>query len=207
MPTRGSGSATASFNRAVARIEPVAETMCRQRYTNARRSQCDFAFRISQDPRLGENAFQSIGPDGRPRVTFTLSLLRALGNDDEVAFILGHEAAHHIEGHLARSATRSQLGALLLGGLVAASGNASDQAVRDAAGLGAELGRRSYSKNAELEADRLAVDITARSGYNPVRGAAPFNRIETGSSGFLSTHPPSSERYRAILRRVRELGL
>lgn len=204
---RGTSASEASFNRSVTRIEPVAESLCRQRLAPAAARDCDFVFQISTDPRLGENAFQSLRRDGRPQVTFTLALLQTLQNDDEVAFILGHETAHHIEGHLARSVTRSQLGALLLGGLVAATGGASDQAVRDAALLGAEVGRRTYSKPAELQADRLAVDITARAGYDPVRGAAPFNRVETGSGGLLSTHPPSDDRYRAVLRRAAELGL
>lgn len=203
--TRSSSAATASFGRSVSRIEPVAESMCRQRNPGQNRG-CDFVFSVSNDPKLGANAFQTIGSDGRPRVTFTTALLRQMQNDDEVAFVLAHEVSHQIEQHLARVSAQQRLGAVLLGGLVASTGRVSASVAADFSNLGAFLGRRAYSKNFEFEADRLAVSITARAGYDPIKGAQPFARMETGSSGFLSTHPASSQRLRAIEQRAREIG-
>ena len=46
---------------------------------------------------------------GRPVIFFTLGLIADARNSDELAFVLGHEAAHHIAGHLAASnPTRAQ---------------------------------------------------------------------------------------------------
>ena len=195
---RSGDNAVAAYRRTVARIEPVAQTLCRRENPDFRPIACDFDFGVTNDPSLGVNAFQTIGRNGQPRVTFTLALLRTLTNDDEIAFILGHETAHQIARHIEKSSAQQQLGAVLLGGLVAATGNATTADVNQAADFGAAIGRRVYSKRFELEADVIATFITMQSGYDPIAGAAPFTRIETGSSGFLATHPPSRQRLQTV---------
>jgi len=199
-------AAIAAFDRSVRRIEPVAEQLCRVENPQAPARDCNFRFQITNDPRLGQNAFQSIGRDGRPEVTFTQSLLTTLRNDDEVAFILGHETAHQILGHIRKSAQQQQLGAVILGGLVASTGRATNLDVNRAANLGAMIGSRVYSKRFELESDVLATYIAEAAGYDPVRGAAPFGRMETGSNGFLSTHPPSSDRLATVQRTAAQIA-
>ena len=54
------------------------------------------------------------------------------------------------------------------------------------------VGARSYSKNFELEADALGTIITARAGYDPLRGAEFFARIPDPGDKFLGTHPPNA---------------
>lgn len=204
---RSAAAARASFDRSVSRIGPVAQQYCRQANPGFPVAGCDFRFAISTDPKLGENAFQSIDRGGRPNITFTLALLQDLQNDDEVAFILGHETGHQIARHLYQTSANQQVGALLLAGLLASTGQASDASIQQAADLGAYLGNRAYSKNYELEADTLAVRITSAAGYNPVKGAQPFTRGETGSSALFSTHPPSAQRYQNVLREAQRQGL
>jgi predicted Zn-dependent protease len=195
---RSGEAATAAYRRTVARISPVAESVCRQQNPDYPPIACSFDFRVSTDPRLGLNAFQTIQRSGQPQVTFTLALLRTLENDDEVAFILGHETAHQTLRHILKSSAQQQLGAVLLGGLVASTGTATSADVNQAANLGAAIGSRVYSKRFELEADEVATYITMRAGYDPVLGAEPFSRMETGSSGFLATHPPSLQRFQIV---------
>ena len=203
---RSNSSAQAAFSRAVSRVEPVAESYCREQNPQFPRRGCDFQFRISTDPRLGENAFQTIEDNGQPRVTFTMALLQKMNNEDEIAFILGHEAGHQIAQHIYQTAANQQIGALLVAGLLASSGQATDASLQQAANIGAFLGNRAFSKEYELEADVLAVRISARAGYNPVKGAQPFVRQETGSAALLSTHPPSAQRYQTIRREAAKLG-
>jgi len=64
--------------------------------------------------------------------------------------------------------------------------------------IGAAVGARTYSKDFELEADRLGTIIAARAGYNPVRGAEFFNRVPDPGDQFLGTHPPNAERVRIV---------
>ena len=78
-----------------ARMEPVAERECRARTTGMN---CDFLIRVHPDAGMPANAYQSLGKSGRPVITFTSALVSDIRNDDELAFVMGHEAAHHIGG-------------------------------------------------------------------------------------------------------------
>jgi predicted Zn-dependent protease len=190
-------TAIANFQAAVGRVEPAAENLCRAR---APRLNCDFLVRVLPDPRLPPNAFQSLAPNGRPVLTFTRSLIADARNQDEIAFVIGHEAAHHIENHLARQRESATAGALV-GGLIGSALGADPTTAEGLARAGATVGARRFSKEHELEADALGTIITARAGYDPIRGAAFFNRIPDPGDRFLGTHPPNAERI-AVVRRV-----
>ena len=180
----------ASFQAIVRQMEPVVERECRRRSPQLN---CDFSIRVYSDPRLAPNAFQTLDDNGRPILGFTATLIEDVRNADELAFVLGHEAAHHIAGHIARQAENADLGAAIFGVLAAQTG-ATEQDVASAQELGAAVGARSYSKNFELEADRLGTVLTALAGYDPVIGAAYFNRIPDPGNRFLGTHPPNAQR-------------
>ena len=196
----------ADFARVVARVEPAAESFCREENAGAPAGWCDFRIRLDTDPRMPPNAYQSKGEDGRPNVTVGITLLSEMQSDDEIAFVLSHETSHHIAGHIPKQQQQQALGALIFGGLVAAAGNpsggpASDQAIRQAMDVGAYLGARSYSQTYELEADTLGAFIAARSGYDPERGALIFLRpllADAGGPPILSSHPASARRQATV---------
>ena len=186
--------AARNFVRVVERVEPVAESLCR---AETRGVNCDFNIVVVNDPGAPPNAFQTLDRAGRPQIGFTIALIADARNEDELAFILGHEAAHHIAGHIARSQSNAMTGAVLLGGLVALGGG-GQSSVDAAVQLGAEVGARRFSKDYEIEADRLGTIIAARAGYDPLRGAAFFTRIPDPGNRFLGTHPPNAERIEAV---------
>lgn len=183
-----------SFVRVVNTLEPVAERECRARTTNLN---CDF--NIVVDDRAGQpaNAYQTIDRQGRPIIAFTLALIADARNEDELAFVMGHEAAHHIAGHIARQQQNAVAGAVIFAGLATLSGGDAS-AVQSAQRLGAQVGARSYSKEYELEADALGTIITKRAGYNPLRGAEFFTRIPDPGDKFLGTHPPNASRINTV---------
>lgn len=191
-----------AFSQMVRQVEPVAERECR-----ARAPDLDCDFRIIVDDRANQpaNAYQTLDNAGRPVLAFTLALIAEARNSDELAFVLSHEAAHHILYHLDRQNQNATMGAVVLGQLAAALTGAEEGAVRTAQQLGAAVGARTYSKNYELEADRLGTVITQRAGYDPLRGAQFFTRIPDPGNRFLGTHPPNSDRI-AIVRRTVERG-
>ena len=195
-PKAVSQSDITRFNRVVARVEPVAEQQCR---LQTRGMNCDFDIVIDERPSRSPNAFQTVDKAGRPILAFNLPLIASVRNDDELAFVMSHEAAHHIEGHLARQRNNAMAGAILVGGLAAITG-AGESAVQSATDLGANLGARSYSKDFELEADSLGTVITKKAGYNPVRGAEFFTQIPDPGDRFLGTHPPNSKRMETVRR-------
>ncbi|MEM8576928.1 MAG: M48 family metallopeptidase [Pseudomonadota bacterium] len=194
---RNVADAQRAFAEVTRQMEPVAERECRRRTSGVN---CDFRIVIDDRPGQPANAFQTLDENRRPVIVFNLALLREASNADEVAFVLGHEAAHHIEGHIDRSRENAVAGAVLLAGLATlAGGNTAD--VESAQRLGAQVGARTYSKEFELEADALGTIITHRAGYDPVRGAEFFNRIPDPGDRFLGTHPPNAQRI-ATVRRV-----
>ncbi len=189
--------AAANFRAVVARVEPVAERVCRQRRPN---TNCDFRIVVDDDPRKGPNAFQTLDRNGRPIIGFTLALIRDARNRDELAFVLGHEAAHHIEAHIPEAQQRAVEGAVLATVLGSVLGLDS-AGVETAQRIGGTVGARRFAKDFELEADALGTRIAAAAGYDPVRGAEFFNRIPDPGDQFLGTHPPNADRM-ATVRRV-----
>ncbi|QYX57813.1 M48 family metallopeptidase [Roseovarius sp. SCSIO 43702] len=195
-PTTPSAAQVARFRNVVARVEPVAERQCR---AQSQGLNCDFKVVIDDRPQKSPNAFQTVDRSGRPIIAFNLPLIAAVRNEDELAFVMGHEAAHHIERHLDQQRNNAMAGAIILGGLAALTG-ASSTGVDAAADLGANVGARSYSKAHELEADALGTVITRRAGYNPVRGAEFFTQIADPGDRFLGTHPPNKDRIATVKR-------
>lgn len=182
------------FGQVIGDVMPIAEQECRARTRNVR---CDYAIVVDDRPGLPPNAFQTLGPNGQPIVGFTLSLIRDAANIDELAFILGHESAHHIEGHIARGQASAQTGAVLAGA-IAALGGADDIAIQRAQNVGAFYGGRRFSKDFELEADALGAILTFRAGYDPIRGVAFFNGVPDPGNQFLGSHPPNADRIRVV---------
>jgi Zn-dependent protease with chaperone function len=195
--------AARSFIEVLRTVEPVAERECRR--LAAPDTNCDFLIRVDRDLRAAPNAYQSLGPDGQPVITFTVGLIATANSADEMAFVLGHEAAHHIAGHLARQASNAATGAAIMAGLATMTG-ASAADVDSAERLGAAVGARSYSKEFELEADRLGTLIVTRAGYDPVLGAGYFTRIPDPGDRFLGTHPPNAERMQAVRDTAARIG-
>ncbi len=190
----GERSLARTFVQVVNRLEPVAERECR---ISAPQLNCDFLIVVDDRPNQPPNAFQTVDEQGRPIIAFTLSLIAGAENEDEIAFVMAHEAAHHIENHLAQQQRNATLGAAVFAQLANVSGG-GEEAIRTAQELGAAVGARTYSKDFELEADRLGTIIAARAGYNPVRGAEFFFRIPDPGDRFLGTHPANADRVRIV---------
>ncbi|MGR3462039.1 MAG: M48 family metallopeptidase [Roseovarius sp.] len=184
------------FLNVVQRVEPVAERNCRAR---APRSNCDFRIVVDDRPGQPVNAYQTLDRTGRPIIAFTLPMIGAVRNADELAFVMGHEAAHHIAGHIPRQQQSAMAGAVILGGIAAITG-AGQSVVDGAVDLGAGVGGRVFSKGFELEADALGTVIAHRSGYDPVRGVAFFSQIRDPGNRFLGTHPPNAQRVETVRR-------
>src|SRR5205807_2412279 len=107
-------------------------------------------------------------------VFITRSLLEfCQWNQDELAFILGHEMAHIIQGHvmdrlLANSMIRASLARLTpVGGLLG----------QPIAGLAATLLNQGYSRDNELEADRVGIQLAGHAGFDPTAVTRLFTRM------------------------------
>ena len=195
-------TAARNFVTVIQRVEPVAERACRAK---GRIPNCDFQIVVDDRPGQPPNAFQTVDDAGRPILGFTLALIADARSPDELAFVLGHEAAHHIAGHLPRQQDTALAGALVAGILAQVSG-AGAEAVSAAQDIGATVGARQYSKAFELEADSLGTEIAFMSGYDPIKGAAFFDRLPDPGDRFLGTHPANAQRKQTVAAALARLG-
>ncbi|MFT4014253.1 MAG: M48 family metalloprotease [Paracoccus sp. (in: a-proteobacteria)] len=195
----GARASARSFVQVISRMEPAVERECLQRRTQP--INCDFQFVVDDRPGLEPNAFQTVDDSGRPIIGFTLSLIGEARNADELAFVVGHEASHHILGHINRKSSAAAMGAVILGGLASAYGGNSE-AIESAQQMGAQFGARYYSKEWELQADYLGAIITLKAGYDPQHGAQFFARIPDPGDRVLGTHPSRASRVAQVNRAV-----
>lgn len=162
----------------------------------------EYAVFISEQP----NAF--VLPGGRMGVT--TQLLAMARTDDQLATVIGHEAAHVMARHAAERYSQT---ALAQTGVQIASGVSGQygQAVGALGGIGAQVGvLLPFSRQHELEADRIGVDLMQRAGYNP-REAVVLWRAMAAQGGaaapeFASTHPSDSTRIAALEAYLNERG-
>lgn len=187
-------NAARNFMEVKRRVEPIAEQECRARTRNV---SCDFNIIVDDRPKQPANAYQTVDKSGRPIIAFTVPLIAKARNADELAFVMMHEAAHHIHGHISRQQKNAIAGAVIFAGLATLTGGDAT-AVQSAQELGAKVGARTYSKEYELEADELGTILTHKAGYDPLRGAAFFSRIPDPGDRFLGTHPPNAKRVEIV---------
>ena len=185
-----------------ARMTPVVSKICREKL---RRGNCNFLVAVDEDRSLPANAFQTVDDRGRPVIVFTRSLLDLSRNADELAFVLGHEAAHHIAGHIPRRQDQAMTGAILVG-ILGQSAGLTGEELKRAQEIGAGLAAQHYSKEFELEADALGAEMAWLGGYDALKGANFFTRLPDPGDRLMGSHPANSERLavvRATLKRLK----
>lgn len=151
-----------------------------------------------------ENAW--VLPGGK--VAFYRGIMETMDNDDQVATVMGHEAAHLAGRHAAERASQQQAAGIGLG-LASVALDAGD--VENTAQWAAILGAGvtfgvllPYSRQHELEADRIGVDYMARAGYQPREALTFWQSKAAQKTGrpsvpeFASTHPSDETRIAAL---------
>ena len=192
-----------NFVAVIQRMEPAVVQQCLSRRRGP--ISCEFQFVVDDREGLEPNAFQTVDAAGRPIIGFTLSLINETQNADEIAFVVGHEASPHILGHLDAKAGAARTGAIIMGTIAAATGGSS-VAVRGAQDMGAQFGSRYFSKDWELQADYLGAIITSQAGYDPMRGAAFFDRLPDPGDRVLGSHPSREARKAQVARALQDLA-
>jgi predicted Zn-dependent protease len=151
-------------------------------------------------------------------VAITRGLLTSLENEAQFAFVMGHEIGHVAARHQARQYTRSVLTGAVLGGGALVLGEERGWLL-SAASIGGTLFLLKYSRDQELEADRLGVAYMSKAGYRPLEAVNAHERLiaavneysarmgkgtpeDNFLSELLSTHPRTEVR----LEEVRQMA-
>ena len=132
-------------------------------------------------------------------IYLTRGILAYLGDESELAGVLGHEIGHVTARHAAQAYTRqvqANLGLTVLSIFVPGTRPFADLG---ATGLGVLFLR--HGREAELEADRLGVEYGSSAGWDPagvprfLSTLARVNQLSTrGVPNWLSTHPDPGSR-------------
>jgi len=132
-------------------------------------------------------------------VYVTRGLLAHLGDEAELAGVLGHEVGHVAARHVSQQYTRSAGGSLAV--LLASIFVPGVQPFGDLANVGLGTLFLKYGRDDELESDRLGVEYATKAGWDPTgvpRFLETLSRLdamsERGVPNWLSTHPDPGSR-------------
>ena len=126
-------------------------------------------------------------------------LIKYCEDEDELAYVIGHEIGHAVSHHVAKGI------AVNVGG--AAASTAATMAVEHATkskwatlgtGIAADvlvgLGKNKVSRVMETNADLLSIDYVVKAGYNPLASIAIMNKIGENYVDFWADHPSTDKR-------------
>lgn len=135
---------------------------------------------------------------------FTTALVSLMDQDDQLAFVVAHEAAHVEREHSRQSINQAVLlnaaGSLLLG-------NASELA-QFGAGVAFTLYSQGYSRQHEREADSVGLHLMAKAGYRPAASVEALQKLGGGKYNaldkYLASHPSTPERVERLQTEIRQ---
>lgn len=139
------------------------------------------------------------------KIAFYTGILNQLKlTDDEAAAVMGHEIAHALREHARERAGKSaatNLGANVLSELLGLGALG-----RTVVGGGVQLIGLSFSRENELQADLVGLELAARAGYDPRAAITLWQKMNAANKGappqWLSTHPAGASRIAEIERNL-----
>ena len=195
-------------------VNEIGQRLARQSH----RSNLAWHFTVLDSPEI--NAFAL--PGGY--VYITRGLMAYLESEADLAGVIGHEIGHVTARHGAQRATRQQtaglgvLAATLLGAVLESKGVSGATDLAGSLSQGVAAGYiASYSRDQELQADRLGAEYLARINYDPKnmvdvirvlksqeQFAADTARAEgrnpPAQAGWLASHPSNDKRLQDIVQ-------
>lgn len=138
--------------------------------------------------------------DGR-RILVTRGMLNFVRNDGELAFVMAKELAHNALGHPSQQKMNATVGGIM------------DNLIRitpDASTLGGSGGMRATPQELDAAADKLALYMLVRAGYNIDGAAAFWQRLATQypasvPNAYTAIHPSTAYRVDAINKTSAEI--
>jgi predicted Zn-dependent protease len=175
---------------------------------------CEWRFVASKDRSLNAGA----APNGV--IFVNRGIAEYADNEEQVAMVIAHEIGHQSANHVVTGQRNQAVGALIGGLLLGAagalasyrspySGSITRSAVQTGGNIGGAIGRISFSKEQEREADYLSALILYRAGVDLDKARGFLVTMARGSShketGMLDTHPAGPERLAAWDKDVEEI--
>ena len=154
---------------------------------------CAFTVDIGNAPHV--NAYS----DGR-RIMVTAGLLAEV-SDQELAVILAREIAHNIQLHATTMQTRATMASII---------DTLLPPKPDLSGFAGSAGLKTMDEKLDQEADRIALYMLARAGFNPTVAVDTLERLArrypaTVLNSYTALHPWTEDRKRQMVDTVTEI--
>jgi Zn-dependent protease with chaperone function len=155
---------------------------------------------------IGSKQINAFCMPGGKIAVFTGILDQLQLTEDETAMVMGHEMAHALREHARARIAKSQgTGAFLsLGAALLGLGQLGDVA----ASIGTQLLTLRFSREDEIDADLVGLELAARAGFNPDASISLWQKMGqakgegSGGPSFLSTHPTGPDRIQRLQENV-----
>jgi predicted Zn-dependent protease len=145
----------------------------------------------------------------------TRGLLTLAEDASEVAAVLSHEMAHVIASHALERAKVVEQSNIVER---VATEVLSDPTASETTLSSSRLSLAKFTRDQEIEADRIGIAIAARAGYDPFAAARFLDKLEAyaafrsaagekdEAANFLASHPAARDRQALAVRVAREFG-
>lgn len=122
-------------------------------------------------------------------VAITRGLLCALQSEAQFVYVMGHEIGHISSRHSVSQISKSFLADLFLkAAAYAIAGKPYSDFALFAGSLGTNLLLLKYSREDELEADRLGIEYMAKLGYDPKEAISAHRNLINAFNDYMKTH-------------------
>lgn len=148
-------------------------------------------------------------------VTVYKGIIDYCSNEDELAFIIGHELGHADQNHVLKSvganyASNVAIDAVTKGAVNWATGK--NAALANIAQKGAQIGsalvataaRNKYSRSQEYTADSFGIAFMTKAGYNPRYAISIMSKFGENYADFWVDHPSTDKRLESMSSYIRE---
>ena len=142
------------------------------------------------------------------KVFITRGLMVKLGNEAQLAGVLGHEIGHVTAQHIGQQMTRAAI-ITGIGVGIGVAGEKTDKDWMKVLGVGTSVGggvyMLSFGRDQETQADELGLRYMTRLGYNPIGQIQVMKVLKRAAGGgggleILSTHPLARDTHQAPQR-------
>jgi len=134
-------------------------------------------------------------------------------NDDQLAYVIGHEVGHVAARHITKKIQANLTYQLILA--VALTGAGAERPITQSVALGVDtvyqLASLGYSRKDEYEADKIGTKYAYLAGFDPYGALTALEKIkqEEGPDwkvlGYFRSHPYADERIAALNKYIPEL--
>ena len=200
------------------RLQVPAEELCQ---LTKRVNGCSWRLELLDEADI--NAYATHGENGEDQViAVTRGVYDFSEDEDQFAFVIAHEYAHHLGDHIDKSAQNGMVSglstaAILLAGAYASGGymtpEQANQYGQDSAVITEGMmraGQLVFSAEMEEEADYLAAFLIRRAGYDVEEARRLILRMSAmhgnvGDTGAFSSHPAGPERLVRVDKAIGEV--